>query len=144
MIRINSINYHGSVCDGPGLRVVIFFQGCIRKCEGCHNPCTWDTNGGMKIDEYVLIDEIKSNTQIKRITISGGEPLLQREGLNVLLKALYQEEYDIALYTGFEYEEVPREIFRYLKYLKTGAYINSQRLTTGYYGSSNQKFTEIG
>ena len=61
--RVNSIQSMGTL-DGPGVRYVVFTQGCPLRCSCCHNPDTWDTNGG---DEY-LASEIVS---------TGGEPLLQ-------------------------------------------------------------------
>ena len=45
-ICINSIDFKGSICDGPGIRTVIYLQGCDFHCVGCHNPQTWDMNKG--------------------------------------------------------------------------------------------------
>lgn len=143
MIRINSIDYHGSVSDGPGIRIVLFLQGCLRRCEGCQNPETWDTNGGYLIDEELLFEQISKTSPIRRITISGGEPLLQIDSLIRLLSLLDKNNYDIALYTGFEYEEVPREILKYLNCLKTGRFIKDKITTVSYYGSTNQRFYKL-
>ena len=74
-IRIAGI-IENSIVDGPGIRTAIFTQGCYHKCEGCHNPETWDVNGGV---EYRLDDLAKSIASIKRVnklTFSGGEPFL--------------------------------------------------------------------
>ncbi len=143
MIRINYIDFHGSVSDGPGIRIVLFLQGCLNRCEGCQNPETWDTNGGYLIDEELLFELISKTSPIRRITISGGEPLLQIDSLTKLLSLLYENQYDIALYTGFEYEEVPPEIFKYLNYLKTGRFIKNKITTVTYYGSTNQRFYKL-
>lgn len=78
----------------------------------------------------------------KKITISGGEPLLQYPAILELVKKL--EGFDIALYTGFELEDVPKEILHYLHYIKVGKYIKEKRATiTQYVGSTNQKFIEL-
>ena len=143
MIRVNYIDYHGSVSDGPGIRIVLFLQGCLRRCEGCQNPETWDINGGYLIDEKLLYEQISKTSPIRRITISGGEPLLQIDSLIKLLSLLDESKYDIALYTGFEYEEVPHEILKYLNYLKTGKFIKNQITTVSYYGSTNQHFYKL-
>lgn len=143
MIRVNSIDFYGSVSDGPGIRIVVFLQGCLRRCDGCQNPTTWDVNGGYAIDEEELYRTIIANSPIKRITISGGEPLLQLDALKRLLYLLAQNNYDIALYTGYEKDEVPTEIMKYLWYLKTGEYRKEEATTVKYYGSDNQQLYEL-
>lgn len=78
--RIHSIESFGSV-DGPGIRFVIFLKGCHMRCQFCHNPDTWDMNGGeTKTADELLSQALKYTTYWKKgggITVSGGEPLLQ-------------------------------------------------------------------
>ena len=78
--RIHSIESFGSV-DGPGIRFVVFLKGCHMRCQFCHNPDTWDMNGGeTKTADELLSQALKYNTYWKKnggITVSGGEPLLQ-------------------------------------------------------------------
>ena len=78
--RIHSIESFGSV-DGPGIRFVAFLKGCHMRCQFCHNPDTWDVNGGqIKTADELLTQALKYKTYWKKeggITISGGEPLLQ-------------------------------------------------------------------
>ena len=143
MIRVNNIDFHGSVSDGPGIRIVLFLQGCLKRCEGCQNPETWDINGGYLIDEELLFELISKTSPIRRITISGGEPLLQMDSLIKLLSLLDESNYDIALYTGYEYDEVSPEILKYLTYLKTGRFIKNIITTVTYYGSTNQRFYKL-
>ncbi len=143
MMRINSINFYGSVSDGPGIRIVLFLQGCLKRCEGCHNSSTWDCEGGYLIDEEELFQTIVNKSPIKRITISGGEPLLQTDALEKLLYLLDKNNYDIALYTGYEKDDVPVDIMKYLSYLKTGEFRQQETTTVKYYGSNNQKFFEL-
>lgn len=92
--KIHSIESFGTV-DGPGIRFVLFLQGCHLKCKYCHNRDTWDMNNG----EYKSLDDI-FNKIIKYknyicpnggVTVTGGEPLLQVKFLIELFKKLKQE-----------------------------------------------------
>lgn len=98
-VRINNMDFRGSTCDGPGIRNVVFFQGCTRHCPGCHNPGTWNPRKGLQMTVADLVAIIDKHTPLKKITISGGEPLLQIEGLLELVKSLRKLGYDIAVYT---------------------------------------------
>ncbi len=141
-IYINQIMKNQSLCDGPGYRTVLFLQGCNLKCKGCHNTKSWKIEDGTKMEVSELASILREKAFNKKITISGGEPLLQQEALIVLLKEL--EGYDICLYTGHEYDEVPKEVLKYLRYIKTGPYISELKTTTiPYVGSSNQKLVEV-
>lgn len=143
-IIINSIDFRGSICDGPGIRTVLFLQGCKRHCFNCHNPQTWDMNNGIKYNINELVNTIIEKSPFKKITISGGEPLLQTESLEKILNLLKAENFNIALYTGFEKKDVPQNILTKLNYLKTGEYKNHLRTTiTPYIGSTNQLFEKI-
>jgi anaerobic ribonucleoside-triphosphate reductase activating protein len=138
-IIINCIDYTGSIVDGPGIRTVLFIQGCEQKCEGCHNPGTWNIENGKTISVEDLISDLRSNVINRKLTISGGEPLLQYPAIFKLLKGL--ADFDIALYTGFELTDVPDEILEHIKYIKVGKYIQEKHCTTiQYIGSTNQKF----
>ena len=126
--------------DGPGIRTTIFFQGCNIKCLNCHNKDIWDINDGkeMDIDEICKVIE-KQKNPYKRVTISGGEPLLQEEGLYLLITSLLKKGYDIGLYTSYQLEDIPKRILNGLSFVKTGKYIESLKITDKYYGSSNQR-----
>ncbi|WP_090010557.1 pyruvate formate-lyase-activating protein [Clostridium sp. DSM 8431] len=80
MGRIHLIESFGSV-DGPGIRFVVFLQGCRMRCQFCHNPDTWDMNGGeTKTADELLSQALRYKSYWKKeggITVSGGEPLLQ-------------------------------------------------------------------
>ena len=141
-IVINTIDYSGSIVDGPGIRTVLFVQGCIRRCEECHNPSTWNVEEGIELDVEEIIQKLKEKCINKKVTISGGEPLLQFPAVLELVKNL--ENFNIVLYTGFELEEVPREILKYINYIKVGRYIKKIRTTIlPFIGSKNQKFIKI-
>lgn len=142
-IRLNAIQ-ETSICDGPGIRTVLYFQGCHRRCVGCHNPGTWDSDGGVVWEITHLLQYIREHVVTKRITLSGGEPLEQMEGVTKLLRQLREEEYDVALYTGFELDEIPSTLLELVNYVKTGNYRKDLRTTTvAYIGSINQSFISI-
>ncbi len=141
-LNINSIDYQRSIVDGPGIRTVIFLQGCNIRCDGCHNPSTWDVNKGNQVEIDDLIIELNLKCLNKKITITGGEPLLQYSGVLHLVKQI--PEYNIVMYTGFNFNEVPREILSYLDYIKVGSYHKDKRTTIEpYIGSKNQKFIKL-
>lgn len=144
MIRLHTVDYRGSACDGPGIRTVIFLQGCRRRCHNCHNPSTWDERGGYEVEEEALAGELLERCPTKRVTISGGEPLLQPRAVEKLVGLLGREGFDIALYTGCGREDVPPGILAGLNHLKTGEYIDALRTTVKpYVGSENQVFETL-
>ncbi len=136
IIYIAGIVY-GSMVDGPGLRTAVFLSGCHVGCKGCHNHAFWKKKNGKKflIDE--LIEEIKTNTPQKKITISGGEPLEQYDAVKILIDEL--ADFDIGLYTSREINEVDNEILKKLTFIKTGKFELDKSIQGKYYGSSNQK-----
>ena len=141
-IQINSVDYRGSLVNGPGIRTLLFLQGCDRHCEGCHNTSTWDINKGIMRDIVELADELRIKCKNKKITITGGEPLFQYEALIELLERI--KDFDICLYTGSDFDEIPEDVIRYLKYVKVGKYDKSKRCTTvPYIGSTNQQFIKL-
>ena len=93
--RIHSFESFGAV-DGPGIRYIVFMQGCPLKCKYCHNRDTWDINGGA---EYSVEEVMKRALKCKPymlasdgggITVSGGEPLLQAEFVTELFKQAHE------------------------------------------------------
>lgn len=110
--RIHSMESFGTV-DGPGIRFVLFLQGCPLRCLYCHNPDTWGYQDGneMSVDE-VVNQILKYKTYIKNggVTISGGEPLVQIDFVTELLKKLKQHNLHTAIDTsGFFYTEANRK-----------------------------------
>lgn len=101
--RIHSFQSMGAV-DGPGLRYVVFLQGCPLRCAYCHNPDTWDKNGGQSFSvEEVLSRVRRYQTYIRPgggVTVTGGEPLMQWEFTAELFAALQAEGYHTALDTS--------------------------------------------
>jgi anaerobic ribonucleoside-triphosphate reductase-activating protein len=143
-MRINSIRYNNSVVDGPGIRTVLFMQGCDLHCKGCQNRSTWNIEKGKKVDIDELVNELTKKVFNKKITISGGEPLMQKEGLIELVTKLNDLGFDIALYTGHQKEDVPSSLLDKVKYLKTGNFIQELKTTVKpFVGSENQVFEEV-
>ncbi|MDR0550797.1 MAG: 4Fe-4S cluster-binding domain-containing protein [Spirochaetaceae bacterium] len=143
-LRINKIDFSGSICDGPGIRTVIFLQGCKKHCEGCHNPETWNINGGKVMPISDVVRAVSSELKTKRVTISGGEPLLQKESVLLLITELKKRSFDIALYTGYSITDVPDNILDKIDYIKTGEYRQELRTSVAaYIGSTNQTFLPL-
>ena len=139
---INSIMENPSLCDGYGYRTVLFLQGCARHCKGCQNESTWDKALGIKVEVGDLARKLREKCFNKKLTISGGEPLTQKEALIALLEKL--KDFDLCIYTGYNLNEVSADILKYLKYIKVGPYIQELKTTTKpFVGSTNQEFLEI-
>ena len=143
-IYLNCIRYDYSIGDGPGLRTLIFMQGCDLRCPFCQNEKIWDKKGGYKWSIKILINELKKNSITKKVTITGGEPLFQLKALETLVDELYKEQFNIVLYTGHRKEDVPKDILSKINYLKYGPFIYSKRTSTiPFVGSSNQVFEKL-
>lgn len=77
--RIHSLESFGTV-DGPGVRYVVFVQGCPMRCAYCHNPDTWEMNAGTLMEPSYIMEQYERNAGFYReggITVTGGEPLMQ-------------------------------------------------------------------
>lgn len=81
--KIHSLESFGTV-DGPGVRFVVFVQGCPMRCAYCHNPDTWEMNGGTEMEPSYIIEQFERNRGFYKdggITVTGGEPLMQLDFL---------------------------------------------------------------
>ncbi|MFZ0368337.1 MAG: pyruvate formate-lyase-activating protein [Halobacillus sp.] len=102
--RIHSIETCGAV-DGPGLRYVIFTQGCLLRCQYCHNPDTWKIRSGKEMTVHEILEDIKDFLPFFQatgggVTVSGGEPLLQIDFLAELFKELKKMNVHTAIDTS--------------------------------------------
>ena len=100
--NIHSIESCGTV-DGPGIRFVVFMQGCPLRCKYCHNPDTWSTenNQQMTVDEIMKkYDGVKEFVHSGGITVTGGEPLLQIDFVTELFKTAKERKIHTALDTS--------------------------------------------
>lgn len=103
-LRVHSFESGGTV-DGPGIRFVVFTQGCPLRCKYCHNPDTWEVNAGKVYSGQQIVDEIlkyKNFMQFSKggVTFSGGEPLVQKEALIPIFKELKKQGIHIAIDTA--------------------------------------------
>ena len=91
--RIHSVESFGTV-DGPGIRFVLFMQGCPLRCAYCHNPDTWKTTGGREVSADEVLSEYKKNAVFYKnggLTVTGGEPLMQVDFLIELFEKAKKE-----------------------------------------------------
>lgn len=116
--RIHSLESFGTV-DGPGIRFVVFMQGCPLRCLYCHNPDTWDVNGGRIYTPDDLMKEIikyKSYMEFSKggVTFTGGEPLLQTGFLIEVCKLCRGKGISTAIDTsGFIFNDKVKELLEY-------------------------------
>lgn len=101
--RIHSFQSLGTV-DGPGVRAVVFMQGCPLRCACCHNPDTWDFEGGREVTAHEMMDKIRRLRAYfgkdGGVTVSGGEPLMQASFVKELFRACHAEGINCALDTS--------------------------------------------
>ena len=100
--RIHSVESFGTL-DGPGVRYVVFLQGCPLRCLYCHNPDTWATGGGTETTVPELMRRIESCRNFIRsggVTLSGGEPLMQPDFSRALLESCREAGSHTALDTA--------------------------------------------
>ena len=148
MIRYSEI-LNESIVDGPGIRTVVFFQGCPRHCPGCHNEPLLTFEGGTPYSAVDLAEKILSClTPIHRgVTFSGGDPLGQVDGLMDLVYLLRKSKPDLNIwvYTGYTYEEISSwPITSSFDVVVDGPFIMEQRnLFLPFRGSENQRIIDI-
>ncbi|MCR4666717.1 MAG: radical SAM protein [Desulfovibrio sp.] len=143
-----------SIVDGPGLRFVIFTQGCRHNCKGCQNPQTHSLEGGTLHSLSDLMDLYATNPLLDGMTFSGGEPFLHAEKLALLARAVHSAGGTIVTYTGYTYEELREGVLNgsspawgalldETDLLIDGPYIEEQRdLDLLFRGSANQRILD--
>ena len=146
-LRVHAI-WPNSRANGPGRRFVIWVQGCSLGCPGCFNPETHAFNDGTLIPIPELFAQIEAcGDSIEGITVSGGEPFQQIEGVAELLRAVKAHtDLSVIVFTGFDQDEAasqtdwPKELWPGLiDVLISGRYDASHRLARGLQGSSNKR-----
>ncbi len=138
-----------SIVDGPGLRFVVFVQGCLHHCPGCHNPQTHALDGGSRMDTAALLARFDENPLLSGITLSGGEPFLQPAPLADLASEVHRRGKDVMVYSGYTYEELlqraavddwVRRLLDEADILVDGPYVEALRnLELTFRGSENQR-----
>lgn len=149
------MRYHNITKDdmlnGDGLRTVLWVSGCDHCCKSCHNPITWDPNGGLLFDEEAKEElfEVLGRDYISGLTLSGGDPLYagNREDMLKLVKEVREKFPDktIWMYTGFVWESIDHlEVMDYVDVLVDGEFILEQADTKLHWkGSANQRVIDV-
>lgn len=142
-----------SVVDGPGIRFVVFTQGCPHRCPDCHNPDTHDFSGGFTTDINSIIAEMAENKLIHGLTISGGEPLCQAEACAELAQRAKGMGKHVVLYSGYTFEEIVEmandqlevlKLLNHIDLLIDGKYEKDKRnLDLAFRGSTNQRIIDV-
>ena len=149
------MRYHNITKDdmlnGDGLRVVLWLAGCPHRCPECHNPVTWDENGGIPFDDNAKKElfEILGKPYISGVTFSGGDPLLSQNipELTALIKEIKENFPDktIWLYTGYLWKEIKDlGLIQYIDVVVDGRFlVNLKDNQLKWRGSSNQRVIDV-
>ena len=138
-----------SIVDGPGIRFVLFLQGCRLRCPGCQNPQTWDFDGGTLVPSDEVLARIRENPLVHGVTFSGGEPFEQAEALLPLAKELKAQGYHLMAFSGFTLEQLVQKpecqaLLEQLDLLVDGPFIEAQKsLDLRFRGSRNQRILNM-
>lgn len=136
-----------SIVDGTGLRMAVFFQGCKHACTGCHNPQTWDMNGGRLYNTEDILEEYSKNRLLNGVTLTGGDPVYQPEAATEIAKGVHDMSGDVWLYTGYTIEALVslnddnvNKLIDNVDVIVDGPFIESQKdITLRFRGSRNQR-----
>lgn len=142
-----------SIVDGPGIRFVVFTQGCPHNCPGCHNPNTHDPNGGYIADIEDVVKKIRKNKLVQGVTISGGDPFYRPKEVLNLVKRLKNFNYHVVVYSGYTLEELIekaknnddiKNLLLHIDMLIDGRFEkDKQDYTLKFRGSSNQRIIDM-
>ena len=142
-----------SVVDGPGLRAVIFAQGCPHYCPGCHNPGALDPEAGSWRELDELAADVCSERGINGVTFSGGEPFMQAKAFAELAGRLREQGLSIVTFSGYTYEELNDKaksdnavaaLLSATDILIDGPYRQEERdLSLAFRGSGNQRIIDM-
>ena len=146
-IRLLDIKYGTSV-DGIGLRTSLYTAGCEHHCVGCHNPHSWDENGGEAIDIDTLFSHIVDADM--NVTFTGGDPMFHPEGFIKLARMIKERtDKNIWCYTGYRFESLlqhplRRELVELCDVVVDGPYIEKEKdLSLRFRGSRNQRIIDV-
>ena len=151
-IRVSGISRE-SIVDGPGIRTVVYAQGCPHHCPHCHNPSTWDFEGGYELDMDDIVGLVMETGLLRGVTLSGGEPFMQAESLAELANRIKALGMDVVTYTGYTFEELMEmgqkdpsvaRLLNHTDILVDGPYRHEERdLSLAFRGSKNQRIIDV-
>ncbi len=142
---------HDSIVDGPGLRYVVFVQGCIHNCRGCHNPKAIPFSGGAVMHPDEIMDDISRNPLLSGVTFSGGEPFCQAEALCGLAEMIRDQGLGLWIYSGYTFEQLlalkdqhVQKLLSFADALVDGPFVLEKRtLAKRFAGSENQRIIDV-
>ncbi|MDE7150835.1 MAG: anaerobic ribonucleoside-triphosphate reductase activating protein [Candidatus Amulumruptor sp.] len=132
--------------DGPGFRTAVYFAGCAHRCPGCHNPQSWDFEGGAEVSVEALADRLLEAGL--DVTLSGGDPAYQAAEAALLARAVRSAGHTVWLYTGFKFEQListaeGRRLAESVDVVVDGPYVESLRDNRlPFRGSANQRIID--
>lgn len=138
----------GTSVDGPGLRDSIYFAGCHHACEGCHNPQSWDMNGGKEMSDDEVMAILREDDF--DVTFSGGDPMYCAAEVARLARRIKAElGKTIWCYTGFVFENIVmkadfRCLLETIDVLVDGPFVLAGRdISLRFRGSGNQRIIDV-
>lgn len=137
----------GTTVDGPGFRTSIYLAGCSHHCPGCHNPQSWNKDGGTQMSLKEIMEIVREEDF--DVTLSGGDPLFNPESTATLIEALKNDKRNVWVFTGFTWEQIldnPRLVssIRNADVVVEGPFIEAQKDSDLLFrGSSNQRIIAI-
>ncbi len=142
-----------SIADGPGIRMVVFTQGCSHSCPDCHNPQTHPYDAGEMLEIEKILNDIKKNPLLDGITLSGGDPFEQASACSILAGEVKKLGLTVITYTGYTYEQLlelseQREgyagLLKNTDLLVDGPFILGRKdLLLKFRGSANQRIIDM-
>ena len=152
-MKINVAGIIGeSFSDGPGIRCVVFAQGCRHRCPGCHNPETHSFEGGRWVEIRDVLRLMRKNPLLNGITLSGGDPFEQAESFGALAELAKKNGYHVMTYTGYLFEFLVehqeekgwRRLLTWTDVLVDGPFDLARRFPASKFrGSGNQRILDV-
>lgn len=149
-VRLASDLQSDSIIDGEGIRTVIWFQGCLHNCPGCHNPETHDLNSGVEYDIEDIKKKIDGLKYQNGITLSGGDPFFQPVAAKELADYAHEKGLNVWAYTGYTYENImaredeKKELLKSVDILVDGRFeLEKKSLNCKFRGSTNQRIIDV-
>jgi len=148
--RTSGLNLAGflarSAVNGPGIRAVIWVQGCPIRCNGCFNPAFWSFSPATVVSPDELAGRIRAIQGIDGVTFSGGEPFAQADALATVGEQVRDMGHTVVTYTGYPYEHLLfaddpawNRLLGITDLLIAGPYVRALSCTSPFIGSSNQQ-----
>jgi len=133
----------GTTVDGPGFRTSIYLAGCRHCCPGCHNPQSWDFEGGMEMEIDDLMEIVKEDDF--DVTLSGGDPMYRPDVVREISRRVRSLGHHVWVYTGFTWEQIKSDsrmlgALADVEAIVEGPYVENLRdADLRFRGSSNQR-----